>query len=124
MSGSRAPRVADEVRRILARQLHEKLRDPRIGFVTLTEVRMSADLRQAVAYFTVVEPERREETLHGLTRAAAFLRRAVAREAGLRFAPYLRFVYDDVGDGAQRVERILAGERREREEREEPPNDS
>lgn len=111
MSATRARRLADELRRLLARMLREDLRDPRVGFVTLTDVKLSADLRHAVGYVTVIDARTREETLYGLNRAVPFLRRLLAREAGLRFTPSLRFVYDEAADGAQRLERILDEER-------------
>jgi ribosome-binding factor A len=120
VSVSRAGRVADEVRRVLARLIHEELRDPRVGFVTLTEVRVSPDLRHALAFFTVLDAARREETLAGLDRAAPFLRRSLAREARLRFTPDLRFVFDEAAAGAARIEAIFDRDRRERDG---PPRD-
>jgi ribosome-binding factor A len=112
VSGSRAARLGDELRRLLARMLREELRDPRVGFVTLTEVKLSPDLRYAVAYVSLIDSALREETLYGLNRAVPFLRRLLAREAGLRFTPALRFVHDSGAESAQRLERILAEERR------------
>lgn len=115
MSGHRADRVADLVRRALARLLRE-VRDPRVGFVTLTEVKLSPDLRHAVAFVTVMDARQRDETLFALNRATPFLRRSLAREAGLRVTPDLRFVGDDAVEGGQRLEDILDRVRRERGE--------
>jgi ribosome-binding factor A len=79
-------------------------------------VKLSPDLRHAVAYFTVIDSERKEESVAGLNHATRFLRRELAREAGLRFTPDLRFVYDDVASSGQRVESLLEKVRRERGE--------
>jgi len=87
-----------------------------VGFVTLTEVKLSPDLRHAVAYFTVIDSDRKEESLAGLKRATPFLRRGLAHEAGLRFTPELRFVYDDVASSGQRVETLLEEMRHDRDE--------
>jgi ribosome-binding factor A len=109
-------RAADRVRRILAETIRKELRDPRVGFVTLTEVRLSPDLQYAVAYVTFRETERREDSLRALNRAARFLRRRLARSAGLRTTPRLRFVEDDVFERATRLEQIfdeLDAERRD-----------
>jgi ribosome-binding factor A len=123
LSGPRADRVADSVHRALARLLQQRVRDPRVGFVTLTDVKLSSDLRHAVAYFTVIDSERKEESLAGLKRATSFLRRGLAREAGLRFTPELRFVYDEVASSGQRVESLLEQVRQERDDDEADPTD-
>ena len=123
VSGPRADRVADSVRRALARLLQQRIRDPRVGFVTLTDVRLSPDLRYAIAYFTVIDSERKEESLAGLKRATPFLRRGLAREAGLRYTPELRFVYDDVASSGQRIETLLEEMRHDRDEDEAEPTE-
>ena len=103
----RADRVADQIRGCLARCVLQELRDPGLGFVTITQVRLSPDLRHATVFVTVIPPEQREESLATLNRARPFLRRALARESGLRFTPDLKFLYDDVFEGGQRLEQIL-----------------
>lgn len=102
-----AARAVDRVRRVLAEAIRGELRDPRLGFVTLTEVRLSPDQRHAVGYVTVMGEAEREPTLRALNHAAPFLRRLVARRAGLRHAPRLRFVIDDAIERGSRLETIF-----------------
>jgi len=109
VTGHRAERVADRVRRELARLIHEELRDPRIGFVTLTDVDLSPDLRHARVFVTVMGDENRDATLEALNHAVPFLRRSLARKASLRFTPQLRFFRDGGEESGQRVETILDG---------------
>jgi ribosome-binding factor A len=113
--------VADAIRRVLAGLLQGKLRDPRIGFVTLTDLKLSPDLRHAVAYVTLIDARCREDSLAALNRAVPFLRRTLAADSGLRFTPQLRFVYDAAEDGGQRVETLLERIRRERSDPEDAP---
>jgi ribosome-binding factor A len=99
-------RIADQIRLELARLLREEVRDPRVGFVTLTEVDLSPDLKHARVYVTTMAEEP-ESTLAALKRATPFLRRSLARHAKLRYTPQLRFMIDkSVGTGF-RVEELL-----------------
>ena len=107
MSPDRNVRVADSVRRALAHLLQERVRDPQIGFVTVTDVKLSPDLRHAVVYVTVIDAERWDETLSALERATPFLRRSLSRDAGLRFTPSLCFVYDEAAARGARVDDLL-----------------
>jgi ribosome-binding factor A len=104
---SRADRVADRIRRVLADLIREEVRDPRVGFVTLTDVKLSPDLRHARAFVTILGSDRRAEALAALNRAVPFLRRALARRGGLRFTPDIRFYGDDVEESGQRMDEIL-----------------
>ena len=106
MSGHRARRVADVVREELARLLREEVRDPRVGFVTLTGVELSPDLKQARVHVSILQADP-AEALTALTRAVPFLRRGLARNAGLRFTPELRFVEDRSAERGSRIEGIL-----------------
>ena len=120
MSQGRHQRVADEIRAELARLLHEEVRDPQIGFVTLTEVHLSDDLRHARVFFSVLGAED-PPTLSALSRATPFLKRRLGRLSGLRFTPELRFEIDrSVASGA-RVESLL---RELRDERDDDESDS
>ena len=107
MTIRRTARVADQIRGCLANCVLQELRDPGLGFITITQVKLSPDLRHAVIFVTVMPPKQREESLAALNRARPFLRRALARETGLRFTPELKFLYDDVFEGGQRLEQIL-----------------
>jgi ribosome-binding factor A len=102
----RSERIADLIRQELARLLREEVRDPRIGFVTITEVDLSPDLKHARVYLTTMGDDA-ETTLKGLRKAAPFLRRALASGCNLRFTPQLRFLFDESVDTGFRVERLL-----------------
>ena len=106
MTQHRPERVADRIRQVLARLLQERVRDPRIGFVTLTDVRVSPDLRHARVYVSIMDDDP-EPSFRALIRALPFFRQALAREAGLRYTPSLRFVMDDSVAGGFRIERLL-----------------
>jgi len=93
-----------------------ELKDPRVGFVTVTDVRTSPDLRHARVYVSVLgasggasAPVEREDTLAGLRSAHGFLQGRIAAELHLKRTPTLEFVYDDTTDRAFRVERLLGG---------------
>jgi len=106
MKGHRAERVGDLIRAELARLLREEVRDPQVGFVTVNDVRLSPDLRQARVWVTAIGTPR-EETMDALRRATPFLRRGLARAADLRFTPELRFDWDETIERGIRVEGLL-----------------
>lgn len=103
-------RVGEELRHALAHILgRAELRDPALAGVTLTvtEVRMSPDLRHAIAFVMPLAGERTEEVIEGLTRSAPYLRGVVAREVNLRYAPILAFRLDTSFDHATRISALL-----------------
>jgi ribosome-binding factor A len=106
---NRPARVAEEFRQELSALLARGLKDPRVtGFITVTGAKMSPDLKEAVAYVSVHATEKeRERTMEGLSAAATFLQREVARHLGLRYTPHLRFVYDGSVERGDRIERLL-----------------
>jgi len=103
----RHQRVAEEIRAVLADAVRE-VRDPAVGFVTLTGVNLSPDLRSARVYVsrlgTAVE---RDASVAALNHAVAFLRNAVATRARLRFTPTLQFIADPTIERGSRVEEII-----------------
>ncbi|MDX1390195.1 MAG: 30S ribosome-binding factor RbfA [Acidobacteriota bacterium] len=108
MSTHRRERIADLLQRILAEAVRDKIRDPRVGFVTLTEVRVSPDLRHARIYVSDLgESEQRAAAVVALNHAASFLRGEVARHARLKYVPRLEFVEDVALETGMRVERLL-----------------
>lgn len=109
MSGDRMRRVDEAIREVLSDVLGaQELKDPRIGFVTVTDVRTSADLRHARVYVTVLGDERqREETLAGLRSAHGALQRRVGGQLRMKRTPTLDFHYDDTTDRAMRMEQLL-----------------
>lgn len=121
MSGHHVARVADHIRRILADAVRRELHDPRLGWVSVNHVRLSPDLHQAVAYVSLMGDEPDPGALAALNHAAPLLRRLLARRAGLRHTPELRFVVDESIERGRRLERIFEEVRpREPEPRDEP----
>jgi ribosome-binding factor A len=106
--------VDEAIRQVIGDAVAGNLKDPRVGFVTVTDVRTSADLRHARVYVSVLgdagrpsEPEQREDTLAGLRSAHGFLQGRIAGELRLKRTPTLEFVYDDTTDRALRVDALI-----------------
>ena len=107
MTHRRNERVAEEIRGVLAEAIRE-VRDPLVGFVTLTGVDLSPDLRQARVYVSRLGTEAdRDAAVSALNHAVPFLRRALAERGRLRFTPALRFVSDATIERGSRVEAII-----------------
>ena len=99
---SRSQRMAEQVRRELADIVRDEIKDPRMGFLSFTEVRMSKDLSHAVIYCSVFESEEQDETIELLNRAVGFFRKEIARRIRARIVPTLKFVADkSVARGAE-----------------------
>jgi ribosome-binding factor A len=114
MSSGRMRRVDEAVRQVIGDAVAADLKDPRVGFVTVTDVKTSADLRHARVYVSVLgeggrpsEPEQRDATLEGLRSAHGFLQARVASELRLKRTPALEFHYDDTTDRALRVDALI-----------------
>jgi ribosome-binding factor A len=106
--GSRPERVADQVRAEVSSMIARDLRDPGIGFVTITKVSVSPDLHHARVYFTSLgDPAARKTTLKALSRAAPFMRGQLGQRLRLRRAPELEFVFDESIAHQDRVEQLL-----------------
>jgi ribosome-binding factor A len=104
----RRERVAHRIQVELAALLLREARDPRLHTVTITAVRVTADLRQARVYFRTLTPQATpREAQAALRRAAPFLRGALGRTLGMRVTPELRFEYDTTPDTARRVDALL-----------------
>ncbi len=114
MAGGRMRRVDEAVRQVLAEAIAEELKDPRVGFVTVTDVTTSPDLRSARVYVSVLGDEQtRAASLDGLRHAHGYLQGRIASELTLRRTPTLEFRYDDTTDRALRVEDLLRNTGRE-----------
>jgi ribosome-binding factor A len=114
--GSRPDRVGEEIRHELGQLLTREVQDPGIGFVTLTRVRVSADLQLARVYYTQLgDDDARRDTRRALTRATPFLRRQLGRRVRLRRVPVLEFHFDESVEQQERIERILIDLEKERE---------
>jgi ribosome-binding factor A len=101
-------RVDEAVREVLSAAVGQDLKDPRIGFVTVTDVKTSPDLRHARVYVTVLGgQEERDAALAGLQSAHGVLQRRVNAELRMKRTPTLEFVYDETTDRAMRMEELL-----------------
>lgn len=108
MSGSRIRRVDEAVRAVLSDAITQELKDPRVGFVTVTSVRTSTDLRHARVYVSVLgDEEARAAGLEGLRSATGFLQRKVGREVRMKYTPEITFAYDDSVDRGLRINELL-----------------
>ena len=104
----RMRRVNEAVREVVSARLAEGLRDPRIGFVTVTSVDTSPDLRQARVYVSVLgDDEERAATMAGLKSAHGVLQLAVARELRMKHTPTLEFLFDESIDRGMRITELL-----------------
>lgn len=107
-------RVDEAMREVIASALAGELSDPRLGFVTVTDVRTSSDLRHARVYVSVLgTPEEAQETLEGLASASGLLQAQVAAELRLKRTPTLTFELDDTAHRAARLDNLIAAEAEE-----------
>ncbi len=102
----RAKRVAQQIQRTLSELIRREIRDPRLGLVTLTEVRLSPDMGYATIYYSVLNAER-SEAQSVLESAAEILRGPLGRALGLRHAPELRFVADELIETGARLSALI-----------------
>jgi ribosome-binding factor A len=111
MASARMRRVNEAVREVISVHISGDLKDPRIGFVTVTGVETSPDLRSARVYVSVLgeEPER-EDALAGLRSAAGFFQAQIGRQLRMKRTPVLDFVYDDSVETGMRISSLLSEE--------------
>ncbi|MFF2390641.1 30S ribosome-binding factor RbfA [Agromyces sp. NPDC058064] len=114
---ARARKMADRIKEIVARRLDKGLRDPRLGFVTITDVRVTGDLQHASIFYTVYgsDEERRDSAL-ALKAATGMLRSEVGRNITARLTPTLEFIADAVPENAQHIADLLREARTRDEE--------
>jgi len=104
----RTDRIADQIQRELAVVIQQNVKDPRVGMVTITSVQVTKELEHARVYFTVFGDEDvRKSTTIGLTKAAGFLRREIAKRLKLRATPELQFHYDISIENALRMSSLI-----------------
>ena len=109
MDAARARKLADRITRIVAEMLERRVKDPRLGFVTITGTRLTNDLRDATVYYTVYGTEEEQAgSTAALASATGLIRSEVGRQTGLRHTPSLTFVRDTVPEGARRMEDLVA----------------
>jgi ribosome-binding factor A len=105
---SRSRRVGEQIQRELATLVQRELKDPRLGLITISAVEVSRDLAVAKVFFTVLNPAQDiKQTTQGLTSAAGFLRRELARRMQLRVVPELRFQYDSSVEKGSRLSALI-----------------
>ncbi|AUM65850.1 30S ribosome-binding factor RbfA [Brevibacillus sp. 7WMA2] len=108
MNKTRMSRVSEEIKKELSILLQREMKDPRIGFVTVTDVEVTSDLQQAKVYISVFGDEsKREESLKGLQKAKGFLRTEVGRRIKLRHVPELLFKLDASIDYGNKIDNLL-----------------
>ena len=106
-SSGRPQKLGDQIQRELADLLARELRDPRVGMITITSVDVSPDISHAKVFFTMLEKGNLEDTLHGLRRAAGFLRSQLAKRIKLYTTPELRFEYDESVERGDHLSRLI-----------------
>ncbi|GAD35444.1 MULTISPECIES: 30S ribosome-binding factor RbfA [Microbacterium] len=115
MSSERQSRLADRIRVLVAERLEKGLRDPRLGFVTITDVRVTGDLQHASVFYTVYgSDQERADSADALRAATGMLRSEVGRKLGVRVTPTLEFILDAIPENAGHIEHLLR-EARERD---------
>src|SRR5258707_758360 len=109
MDAARARRLAERISKIVAEMLERRVKDPRLGFVTVTETKLTNDLREATVFYTVYgSADEREETAAALLSATGIIRTEVGRQTGLRHTPSLVFVADVLPDSARRIDDLVS----------------
>lgn len=108
MDTKRSDRLAEQLLEDVAELLSREVNDPRITQLTLTQAKLSRDLKHARIYFSLLdESQNRDEVLDGLRSATGFIRARIAKRLSLRFVPTIEFLYDETGARAERIEKLL-----------------
>lgn len=105
--------MAERIQQIIARRLEKGLRDPRLGFVTITDVRVTGDIQHASVFYTVYgDEEEQANSAAALKAATGMLRSEVGKQLGTRLTPTLEFIHDELPESAQHLNDLLAEARR------------
>ena len=113
MTNPRVRKIADRIQVIVAEMLERRIKDPRLGFVTVTDVRLTGDSQQATIFYTVLDATGDDETALANTAAAlesakGLIRSEVAKQLGMRTAPTLTFIADALPESARHLDEVLA----------------
>jgi ribosome-binding factor A len=109
MGSPRVLKLADQIKVIVAEMLQRRIKDPRLGFVTITDVRLTGDSQDATVFYTVLgSDEEQASTTAALRSATGLIRSEVGKQLGLRLTPTLRFVPDAVPENARQIDDLLA----------------
>jgi len=104
----RANRVGEQMKKEMGEIITRKIKDPRIGFVTVTDVQVTGDLQQATVYISVLgDDEQKENTLKGLAKAKGFIRSEIGQRIRLRKTPEISFEFDESIDYGNKIETLL-----------------
>ena len=108
MSDIRANRVAEQIKKEISDIVNNKIKDPRIGFITITDVEVTGDLQQAKIFFSILgDEEERESSLLGLDKASGFIRSEIGRRIRLRKVPEISFEYDVAHEYGNHIDALL-----------------
>jgi ribosome-binding factor A len=109
MVSPRVVKLADQIKVIVAEMLQRRIKDPRLGFVTVTDVRLTGDTREATVFYTVLGSDaERADTAAALRSATGLIRSHVGKQLGLKFTPTIEFVPDAVPENARQIDDLLA----------------
>lgn len=113
MSNPRVRKIADRIQVIVAEMLERRIKDPRLGFVTITDVRVTGDSQQATIFYTVLDASADDDAARAASAAAlesakGLLRSEVAKQLGMRHAPTLEFIHDALPENARHLDEVLA----------------
>ena len=109
MGSPRVLKLADQIKVIVAEMLERRIKDPRLGFVTVTDVRLTGDSREATVFYTVLGSESDQAaTAAALASATGLIRSEVGKQLGMRFTPTVQFVQDAVPESARHIDDLLA----------------
>jgi len=105
---ARARKMSDRIKVIVAEMLEKRIKDPRLGFITITDARVTGDLHDATVYYTVYgTPEEKADTAAALESAKGVIRSEIGKQTGVRFTPTVTFVADAVPENALAIEDLL-----------------
>ncbi|MEN9736167.1 MAG: hypothetical protein RL129_877 [Actinomycetota bacterium] len=117
MASNRALKVADRIREIVAAAIESRVKDPRMGFVTITDVRVTGDLQNASIFYTVLgDEDAHESSAAALKSASGMLRSEVGKALGLRITPTLEFIQDGLQESASAMNELMSEVARKDEE--------
>ena len=109
MASPRVLKVADQIKVIVAEMLERRIKDPRLGFVTVTDVRLTGDSREATVFYTVMGSDADHAgTAAALASATGLIRSHVGKQLGMKFTPTISFVLDAVPENARQIDDLLA----------------
>lgn len=113
MSSPRVRKIADRVKVVVAEMLERRIKDPRLGFATVTDVRVSGDTQHATVFYTVLGgSEEIDGTAAALASATGLIRSEVGKQLGMRHTPTLEFILDGVPENARQIEDLLTRAKR------------